>query len=68
MWSITVRNCRAMDAFSTSCGEHTVRHINAESLHCIPETNMILYVNCNFKKTKNMQYLDSVIKSQVKIL
>lgn len=50
MWSITVRNCRAMDGFSTSCGEHTVRHINAESLHCIPETNMILYVNSIRKK------------------
>lgn len=33
-----------MDVTETHCGDHFAEYTNMESLHCIPETN-ILYVN-----------------------
>ena len=34
----------------TYCYGHFARYINIELLHCTPETDITLYVNCNFKK------------------
>ena len=34
-----------MDVNQTYCGDHFTIYINIKSLYCIPETNIILYVN-----------------------
>ena len=42
-----------MDINQTYCGDHFVIYTNTESLYCIPETNIMLYVNyTSMKKTK----------------
>ena len=42
------------DDYKTYCGNHFIRYMNVESLCCTPETNIILYINYNFKKRKSV--------------
>ena len=34
-------------------------YLNVESLHCIPETNKILYVNCTLTKSVFLYFRDT---------
>ena len=38
-----------IDVNDTYCGDHFAIYINIESLCCIPETNIMLYVNYTSK-------------------
>lgn len=37
----------------TYYGEHFIMYINAKSLSCMPEIDLILYVDCTTVKNKN---------------
>lgn len=41
-----------MDVNQTHSGDHFAMYTNIESLYCIPETDIMLYVNCISIKKK----------------
>lgn len=60
--SVSRTPCGKMRVKAVSSADHVIRNTNVKSVHCTPETNILLYVNCtSFAERKKEKGIVSVL-------